>query len=340
MFALAVLLMKTCFAEFFSTDDVDLTFLFIYFPEHGHCNIPTNDEFKRLRSWLHKSRQCRNKSCGTNKQLSQDQIDKLVSVGALEPDDTARERNAEENRSKVRKSWEEQYEQLEEFRRQFGHCKVPVNEPMWKSLAQWLRDQKLSYDEKRLSMYQLRKLEAVGVVQIHHRTKSATSPDNNHNNAPRSVGAAAGKTVLTSSLQASSNKKSSFTVQYDDDDQSGVSGSKKRKNDSDSDDWFPCRVHVIQTDWTTREIGFILLSSRSSSTLAEARRKISDTLILDPNMRGTSNFDFHLPLGPISQQQETSVGPMCHFLKHYDPVRGFSKEGDAQLFIVKRSKKT
>jgi len=320
------------------TDAVDLTFLYFYVywihqPEHGHCIIPRNTEFKRLRSWLHKSRQCRYKSSGTNKQLNQDQVDKLISVGALE-----RERHAKESESKAcKKSWEEQYESLEGFRKQFGHCKVPVDETKWKSLAQWLRDQKLSYDEKRLSMYQLRKLEAVGVVQIHHRSqqgKSGTSPDNSHNNATQSVG-----TATMSNPQAPSDKKSSFTVQYDDDDQSGVSGSKKRRNGPDSEDWFPCRVHVIQTDWTTREIGFILLSSRSSSTLAEARRKISDTLILDPILRGKNDFDFHLPLGPISQQQEASVGPMCHFLKHYDPVRSFSKEGDAQLFIVKRSKK-
>ena len=298
-----------------------------------------------------KSRQCRYKPCGTNKQLTENQIDKMISIGALEaegdiPGQTIRQPKQETQKG-VQQTWDEQFNMLEAFRSQFGHCKVPANDTKWESLLQWLQAQKQSYFEKRLSMYQLRKLEAVGVVQIHLHGQS---PDSGVNTAAKRNGngdESTPQSVRNSPLlKDASSTAAGISVlpasphQTDDDDDGAAPISSKRirlaKSCCDGD-WYPCRVHIILADWTTREIGFVLLPSRASSTLADARRKIVDTLLLDPVLQGEDDFEFFLPLGPVTKQQESAVGPMFNFLKYHDPSRGFSKEGDAQLFLVKRS---
>ena len=297
-------------------------------PDHGHCHIPRHSpEFKQLLNWLMKNKRCRDKPCGTNKQLTQNQIEKLVSIGALKLDEDSpgNSQSKKEPQHHDRLTWDEQCDALQAFRRQFGHCQVPSDDAKWTSLAQWLGNQKESYHDKRLSMYQLRKLEAVGVVQIHHPPSTRKY---NQNKPPHDVASIVPSTTVALP-----------TSMDNDDDDGGAAATRRTKriraDKSCSDgDWFACRIHIVLADWTTREIGFIFLSSRSTSTFADARQKILDTLILDP-----VEFDFHLPLGPMSEQQESLVGPMFDFLNHYDPTNSISKKADAQLFLVKRAKR-
>ena len=295
------------------------------------------------------SRQCRYKSRGTNKQLTESQIDKLISIGAMEAEgDTPGQtvsQPTQETQNHDRQMWDEKFHALEAFQRKFGHCKVPANDAKWESLLHWLQTQKQSYNENRLSMRQLRKLAAVGVVQIHRQSKSPDTgvntttehTGNSNESTQQSIGNSpllkdASTTAEASVLPAGSHQNDVA------DGAAPISSKRIRTAKSCCDgDWYPCRVHIILADWTTREIGFVLLPSRASSTLADARRRILDTLILDPVLQGEDDFEFFLPLGPVTKEQEASVGPMFNFLKYHDPSRGFSKEGDAQLFLVKRA---
>ena len=64
----------------------------------------------------------------------------------------------------------------------------------------------------------------------------------------------------------------------------------------------------------SKNVGFIKLMSRKSSTFADARRVIEEELVSDA-LASTLEWRFFVPdLGPVSRKQEESLGPILSFL--------------------------
>jgi hypothetical protein len=64
-----------------------------------------------------------------------------------------------------------------------------------------------------------------------------------------------------------------------------------------------------------KNVGFVTLESRKSSTFAEARTAIVANLVPDV-IPASEEWKFFVPgLGPVSAKQETSLGPMFPFLR-------------------------
>lgn len=64
-----------------------------------------------------------------------------------------------------------------------------------------------------------------------------------------------------------------------------------------------------------KNVGFVTLESRKSSTFAEARTAIVRDLVPDV-IPSSEEWKFFVPgLGPVSTKQETSLGPMFPFLR-------------------------
>jgi hypothetical protein len=82
-------------------------------------------------------------------------------------------------------------------------------------------------------------------------------------------------------------------------------------------------------------IGFVQLDSREEVLFADARATIEHEL--DDDSLDSSNWKFYVPsLGPISRKQETSLGPLFHFLQSTcgEQLGNGSVELPLQLIIV------
>lgn len=75
---------------------------------------------------------------------------------------------------------------------------------------------------------------------------------------------------------------------------------------------------VVSTSTTgelSKNVGFIKLMSRKSSTFADARTVIEEELVPD-TLASTIEWRFFVPdLGPVSNKQEASLGPILSFLR-------------------------
>lgn len=64
-----------------------------------------------------------------------------------------------------------------------------------------------------------------------------------------------------------------------------------------------------------KNVGFVKLKSRKSNTFADARKVIEQDLVPD-SLTPTIEWRFFIPgLGPVSNKQEASLGPILSFLK-------------------------
>lgn len=126
----------------------------------GHCNVPSNYlESPLLQNWMFTQKlQYRNKCQGKYSMLTQDRIDALNMIG-FEWDD-----------SRWDQLWHQRYEQLCQYKKEHGHCEVPISYADNRQLAVWVSRQRREY--KRLiqgkSSYMSKKrqqmLEQVGFV--------------------------------------------------------------------------------------------------------------------------------------------------------------------------------
>mmetsp|Transcript_32474 Transcript_32474/g.58704 ORF Transcript_32474/g.58704 Transcript_32474/m.58704 type:complete len:359 (-) Transcript_32474:308-1384(-) len=99
-----------------------------YKQEHGHCNVPQSGIFnsQSLGSWVDTQRRSYRK--GT---LLHDRLVRLNEIGF--------------NWSVHDVSWEEQFKQLEEFKKEHGHCNVPQKYPVNQSLGNWVITRRQCY---------------------------------------------------------------------------------------------------------------------------------------------------------------------------------------------------
>ena len=71
----------------------------------------------------------------------------------------------------------------------------------------------------------------------------------------------------------------------------------------------------VTSGFSSKNVGFVKLTSRKSNTFADARLVIQQELIPD-TLSSHVEWRFFVPgLGPVSTRQESSLGPMFSFLR-------------------------
>lgn len=117
-----------------------------YKNQNGNCNVPRNYINKKLSEWVHTQR--KNKDT-----LSLERKSRLTQLGF--EFDLAKVSN--EN------AWNEMLEQLIDFKRKFGHCKVPSNYHNTK-LYNWVRSQKKAFKSEKLDVNRYNKLMEIDFI--------------------------------------------------------------------------------------------------------------------------------------------------------------------------------
>jgi hypothetical protein len=109
--------------------------------EHGHCHVP--GKYKALVSWIERQRLARGKGqlpAAREKQLN-----------ALNFTWTFRD---------IKESyWNDMYQALKEFKRNYGHCLVPLNNKAYKPLGSWVASQRKLEAQGKLAKRKRRQLD-------------------------------------------------------------------------------------------------------------------------------------------------------------------------------------
>ncbi|KAL3911858.1 MAG: hypothetical protein SGILL_007119, partial [Bacillariaceae sp.] len=93
------------------------------------------------------------------------------------------------------------------------------------------------------------------------------------------------------------------------------SGNASLSTEDDGQDNDYHNNHDNASSSTYTNVGFIKLSSRKTSSFADARKSIQNELVPD-SIQPNSKWRFHVPgLGPVSRKQEDTMGPMLAFLQ-------------------------
>ena len=120
----------------------------------GHCNVPQGYEANpQLASWVHT-----NRTKYKNGKLSKEHIESLQGIGF--------EWKLKEKLCEV---WDEMFKQLQEYKEQYGHCRVPTKYTANPQLGYWVSKQRSVYNNKRkgkLSPEQINRLERLGFKWI------------------------------------------------------------------------------------------------------------------------------------------------------------------------------
>jgi superfamily II DNA or RNA helicase len=106
----------------------------------GHCKVPVKGAHASLHSWCAKQRKRRKE--GT---LSTERIERLDSIGFVW--------------TVEKLSWEENVVELAAYKKEFGHCNVPVNSS---DLGKWCSKQRTLYRKNTLTSEQIERLNALG----------------------------------------------------------------------------------------------------------------------------------------------------------------------------------
>lgn len=119
--------------------------LALYKKRYGDCNVSKGDSKRlKLADWIQKQRQDRKKK---KARLTKYKIDKLTRLGF-------------DWQLYTRPGWENQYEQLLQFKKKYGHCRVIQGWAKNPALGNWVSMQRR--DKKKLKRAQLNKLNAIG----------------------------------------------------------------------------------------------------------------------------------------------------------------------------------
>ena len=105
------------------------------------------------------------------------------------------------------------------------------------------------------------------------------------------------------------------------------------------DDELCCKLVKRSTDSaeeTVTSLGFVRLKARKTCTFADARRVIENELVPDLIPQETEpQWKFFLPmLGPVSNKQEMSLGPLLPILKRSTPDADGSLLRPFEIFIL------
>jgi len=101
---------------------------------HGHCQVPQNYSVNdhKLGSWVRSQRaQYKKFQDGKDTPMTQERIDALEKIGFV---------------WKLQKGWEAQFQLLQEFQKEHGHCQVPRNHSVNNiKLGRWVSNQRVQY---------------------------------------------------------------------------------------------------------------------------------------------------------------------------------------------------
>jgi Fe2+ transport system protein FeoA len=108
--------------------------------EHGDCNVPNPYPANQsLAGWVLAQRQeYRKRGKGQKSSMTEERKNKLESMGF--------ERVLQQHRP--HQTWEERYQQLQEYKREHGDCNVSKTYPVNRSLAWWVTDQRREYKKR------------------------------------------------------------------------------------------------------------------------------------------------------------------------------------------------
>lgn len=121
-----------------------------YYSEHGHTRVPVNSG--KLGKWVKKQRETKDKKSGSNRQLTQEKIDRLDAIEFVW--------RADENIE----TWEQMYEKLEAYKEANGNCLVPQSQGKlggWVDLQRQRREKQVGR-QKKLTHQQVKLLDDLG----------------------------------------------------------------------------------------------------------------------------------------------------------------------------------
>ncbi|WP_080121412.1 DEAD/DEAH box helicase [Chlamydia suis] len=114
--------------------------------EHGHCKVPQRyPQNPQLASWVHNHRQDFKKG-----KLAEDRIERLEEIGFVW--------------DVLEEEWEENFLELQRFREEHGHCKVPWRYSKNPSLYLWVSVQRRSFKKGKLAEDRIARLNEIGFV--------------------------------------------------------------------------------------------------------------------------------------------------------------------------------
>ncbi|WP_257615700.1 helicase associated domain-containing protein, partial [Chlamydia suis] len=114
--------------------------------EHGHCKVPEGyPQNPQLAGWVKTQRKDFKKG-----KLSEDKIARLEELGFVW--------------NVFEESWEENFLELQRFREEHGHCKVPTRYPQNPQLATWVSSQRKDFKKGKISEDKIARLEELGFV--------------------------------------------------------------------------------------------------------------------------------------------------------------------------------
>ncbi|XGZ09555.1 Helicase associated domain protein [Peribacillus sp. RS7] len=113
---------------------------------HGDCNVPARyKENPQLSTWVSDQRKSYKRET-----LPQEKIEKLEALGFVW--------------GVSNNGWNEKFKQLKEFHEINGHTMIPGNNPKYKSLSAWAKNQRKKHSENKLSEHQLEQLNQLDFV--------------------------------------------------------------------------------------------------------------------------------------------------------------------------------
>ncbi len=116
--------------------------------EYGHCKVPVTYPDQHLAGWVDRQRTLK-----TNGRLSATREQKLNEIGFIWDCSVLQE-----------EYWQEKFDQLEQYRKQYGDCQVPVNWKKNPSLGTWVNTQRTLAKKGKLDPVKKKKLEDMGFV--------------------------------------------------------------------------------------------------------------------------------------------------------------------------------
>ena len=117
-----------------------------YKNSEGHCNIPQGStEHPALANWVKQQRRLYKEG-----KLSDDRVQHLEDIGF------------EWVRGQKGAPWEQRYGELQQYKNSEGHCNIPQRSTEHPALANWVKRQRRSYREGKLSDDRVQHLEDIG----------------------------------------------------------------------------------------------------------------------------------------------------------------------------------
>ena len=137
--------------------------------ERGHCKVPATYKNKSLARWvLHQRSLFRQMERGGKTTLTIEKRERLNSIGF--------DWDSKANSDKLR--WDEQFSELQNFKKEWGHCNVPTSYAKNKSLARWVLHQRALFrrtergESSTLTTERRKRLNSIGFKLVFNREES------------------------------------------------------------------------------------------------------------------------------------------------------------------------